>query len=208
MARPASTKTTGQTADETRPALRKKASEKRIRAMSHPLRAVAFRLLIERGEMSPAEISRETGANLSDVSYHVRQLVELDCAEMVRTRPVRGAVEHFYVATDRHLIDTEEWEELEPLVAEDLVCEFMQKILDDFVASRKAGIVGSDKNFHITRTPVNLDREGMTEALDAFERCRLEIADIEARSAARRSDSGEATVPTSSSLALFEMPPR
>jgi DNA-binding transcriptional ArsR family regulator len=184
---------------------RRKATENRIKAMSHPLRASILRLLVER-TASPAEMARQLDEELSNVSYHTKQLVEFECAELVSTRPVRGALEHFYRATERHLIDTEEWEELEPLVAEDLVCEFMQKILDDFVASARAQLVGGDKDFHLTRTPLVVDREGLQEALEAHERARLEILEIEARSAARMVESGEEGTNVSSSQGLFKMP--
>ena len=146
--------------------------------------------------------------DLSNVSYHTKQLVEFECAELVSTRPVRGALEHFYRATERHLIDTEEWDELDPVIAEDILCEIMQKILDDFVASSRAKVVGADKNFHLTRTPVLLDQEGLQEALEAHERARLEIAEIEARSAARMVESGEKGVEVSSSQGCFKMPSR
>lgn len=182
-------------------------NQNRLKAMSHPLRAKCLRLLDERGEMSPVQVTRALGEdNLTDVAYHMKRLAELDCAEVVRTRPVRGAVEHFYISTDRHLIETAEWESLDPLMAGSLVCEFMQSILDDFVASKKAGIVGSDQDFHITRTPMILDNEGLHEGMDAVERCRLEMAEIEARSVRRRAESGEPGVRTSSSFALFKMP--
>lgn len=186
---------------------RRKATENRIKAMSHPLRASILRMLTER-TASPAEMARELDEELSNVSYHTKQLVEFECAELVSTRPVRGALEHFYRATERHLIDTEEWEELDPLVAEDLVCEFMQKTLDDFVASRRAGIVGSDKNFHLTRTLLVLDEEGMQEALEAHERARLEIVEIAARSANRMVESGEEGTSVSTSQSLFKLPKR
>jgi len=184
---------------------RREATKNRIKAMSHPLRASILRILTER-TASPAEMAREMDEELSNVSYHTKQLVEFDCAELVSTRPVRGALEHFYRATERHLIDTEEWDELEPLVAEDLVCEFMQKILDDFVASARAGIIGSDADFHLTRTLHVLDDEGLKEALEAHERARLEIVEIEARSAARMVESGETGTNVSSSQGLFKMP--
>lgn len=184
---------------------RRKASENRIKAMSHPLRASILRILLER-TASPAEMARELDEELSNVSYHTKQLVEFDCAELISTRPVRGALEHFYRATERHLIDTEEWEELDPVMAENLVCEFMQKILDDFVVSARAGIVGGDKDFHLTRTPLLLDEEGLQEALEAHEKARLEIAEIEARSAARMVESGTEGVNVSSSHACFKMP--
>jgi len=186
---------------------RRKATENRIKAMSHPLRAAILRTLVER-TASPAEMARELDEELSNVSYHTKQLVEFECAELVSTRPVRGALEHFYRATERHLIDTEEWEELDPVIAEDLVCEFMQKILDDFVSSARAGIIGSNENFHLTRTPLVLDEQGMQEALEAHERARLEVLEIEARSAARMIESGENGTNVSSSQGCFGMPTR
>lgn len=185
----------------------RKATENRIKAMSHPLRAAILRILVDR-TASPAEMARELEEELSNVSYHTKQLVEFECAELVSTRPVRGALEHFYRATERHLIDTEEWEELDPVVAEDLVCEFMQKILDDFVVSRRAGIIGSDRNFHLTRTLMVLDEQGMQEALEAHERARLEIAEIQARSAARIAESGEQGTGVSTSQGCFALPER
>lgn len=186
---------------------RRKATENRIKAMSHPLRATILRILVER-TASPAEMARELDEELSNVSYHTKQLVEFECAELVSTRPVRGALEHFYRATERHLLVMEEWEELDPVMQEDLVCEIMQKIVDDFVASARDGIIGSDENFHLTRTPLVLDSEGLREALEAHERARLEILEIEARSAARMVESGEEGVNVSTSQICFKMPSR
>jgi len=191
-----------------RAARRKRDKRHRLKAMEHPLRARLLRLLVERGVQSPAELARALGAELSDVSYHVRRLEELDCAELVTTRPVRGAVEHFYRATERHLIDADEWEELDSMMAGELVCDFMQKIVDDFVDSRQAGIVGSDRHFHITRTPLILDEVGFQKGMEAFERCRLEMADIEAESSRRLAASGGTPVPVSSGLAYFKVPRR
>lgn len=185
---------------------RKTAKTNRITAMSHPLRARILRVLFERGVMSPAQLSRELHAELSDVSYHVRALVRLECAEEVSSRPVRGALEHFYRAIERPLIDTDEFEELDPVVAEDLVCQAIQRILDDFVDSRRARLVGFDKNFHMSRNPLILDEEGYEEGMQAFERCRREMSKIEQKSAERRAKSGAAGIPTSADLLLFKMP--
>jgi DNA-binding transcriptional ArsR family regulator len=71
-------------------AKREKTTRNRLKAMSHPLRARALRLLVERGIQSPNQLARALRAELSDVSYHVRRLEELECAELVKTRPVRG----------------------------------------------------------------------------------------------------------------------
>ena len=174
--------------------------------MEHPLRARLLWLLVERGVQSPAELARAIPAELSDVSYHVRRLKELDCAELVSTRPVRGAVEHFYRATESHMIDADEWEELDKTMATEFVCDFMQNIVDDFTDSRKAGIVGSDGNFHITRSPLIFDKQGLEKGLQVFLRCQTEMANIEAESAQRLATSGGNPIPISSNLACFRVP--
>lgn len=184
---------------------RRKAAESRIKAMSHPLRAAILRILADR-TASPAEMARELDEELSNVSYHTKQLVEFECAELVSTRPVRGALEHFYRGTERHLIDTDEWEDLDPVMAEDIVCETQQKMLDDFVASVRGRLIGMDKDFHQTRTPLVLDAEGLQEALDLHERTRLEVIEIAARSASRLVESGEEGINVSSLQACFKTP--
>ena len=96
--------------------------------------------------------------------------------------------------------------ELDPLVAEDILCDIVQKMLDDFVTSARAGVVGADENFHLTRTPLVLDEDGLQEALEVHEKARLELLEVEARSAARIVKSGEEGTNVSSSQGLFKMP--
>lgn len=184
--------------------------KKRATAMAHPIRAQALRLLVERGELSPKEIAEVVGENVQNVSYHLRQLVKLDCAELVREEKVekKGAIQHFYIATERHLIDTDDWDALEPMVGEAILDEILQRILDDFVLSRKSGIIGSDSSFHLSRTPLVLDEEGVREAMANSERWREEQSEIERRSAERMAESEERGIPTSSSLAFYKMPRR
>lgn len=176
--------------------------------MQHPLRAEAFRLIRDAGPISPAEVARELEADVPTVSYHVRKLTEYDCVEEVENRPVRGVVEHFYRATERHVVDIEEWAELadqNPEVAEVLTDEFMQTIVDDFTASRRASIVGRDEKFAITRNPLLLDDEGIDEALEAADLYETKMTEIAARSAARLGSENSGT-PVSSSIVLFKMP--
>jgi DNA-binding MarR family transcriptional regulator len=177
--------------------------------MQHPLRAEAFRAIRDLGPISPAEVAKELEASLQDVSYHVRKLSEFDCIEEVTHRFVRGAVQHFYRATEQHMVDTEEWEELaqqEPEMAEALSDEFMQTIVDDYTVSRNASIAALDNEFHITRTPLILDPDGVEEALDASEEYRHRMTEIAARSAARRIEKKTPEVPVSSGIAFFKMP--
>jgi DNA-binding transcriptional ArsR family regulator len=182
------------------------ATQNRLVAMSHPLRARVLGVLSER-TASPKEIADQLGEPIPNVSHHAKRLVQLGCAELVDKRQVRGAIEHFYRATERPVVDTEEWNELDPLVAENIVCTIMQTGLDDFTASVKARMVGSDERFHLTRTRLVLDEEGMTEALEIQERARLEIIEAQARAADRMASSGEKGMHATSFLGCFEVPP-
>jgi hypothetical protein len=119
---------------------------------------------------------------------------------------VRGALEHFYRAIERPLIDTDEFEELDQFTAEDLVLDAMERTFADFVVSRKAKMVGYDKNFHISRNPLILDEKGYAEGMAAFDRCRLEMSEIERKSTERRAESGAPGIATSADLQFFKMP--
>ena len=164
--------------------------------MNHPVRSAVLAILAERIS-SPAEMARELDEDLSNVSYHTKQLVELGCAELVSTRPVRGALEHFYRATERSLIDKDEWNELDPMMAESIVHE---------VIAARAKTIAADDEFHLTRTPLVFDQQGLEEALEAHEQTRQELLDIASRSADRMVDSGEDGINVSSSQLCFKMP--
>lgn len=189
-------------------AQRRQATENRLKAMQHPLRRAVLMFLIEMGPSSPVEMAWALDEKTENVSHHVKRLVDFDCAELVKEEKVRGTLKHYYRATERHLIDTEEWDELDPLVREGLLVDFMQPSVDDFTASVRAGILGTDENFHLTRTPLqSLDRQGLREALEIHERARLDILEVQRRSLERMRDSGETPIAVSSSQGCFEMPP-
>lgn len=69
-------------------------------ALRHPLRRSLLRRYVESEEMlSPRELARLERKPLSNVAYHIRELERLGAIEIAATRPVRGAVEHFYLPT-------------------------------------------------------------------------------------------------------------
>jgi DNA-binding transcriptional ArsR family regulator len=65
-------------------------------ALRHPLRRQILREIGEEEEISPREISERLDEPLSNVSYHVRVLADCAAVTLVRTRPVRGSMQHFY----------------------------------------------------------------------------------------------------------------
>jgi DNA-binding transcriptional ArsR family regulator len=77
---------------------RQSVDQRLLRALSHPLRQRILGALHDR-VASPAELSRELAEPIGNVSYHVKMLRELGAIELVRTAPVRGALEHFYRAS-------------------------------------------------------------------------------------------------------------
>ncbi len=73
-----------------------------IMALNHPLRRQVLRVVEEGGTASATELCQRFELPLSNVSYHVKVMVDLGVLELVRTRKVRGARERFYrVASDR-----------------------------------------------------------------------------------------------------------
>jgi DNA-binding transcriptional ArsR family regulator len=69
-----------------------------IKSLGHPVRTRALEILNER-VASPSELAKQLNEPLGNVAYHVKILEENDAIELVRTAPVRGALEHFYRAT-------------------------------------------------------------------------------------------------------------
>lgn len=188
---------------------RRQATQNRVKAMTHQLRAEAFRLIRDKGPSSPKEVARELEVEVRDLNYHIRKLADFRCIEEVGTRKVGSVLEHFYAATELHMIDTGEWDELfetEPEMAEVIVDDVVQCILDDYTTSRRAGVVATDSEFYIVRTPHILDSEGVKEALEASEKYEDEMFEIAARSAARRGKVEGDSIPVCTSIALFKMP--
>lgn len=73
------------------------------RSNTHPLRVSIMEVLsLDDGArtLSPKELSQELQAPLSTVNYHVTELRRAGLLEIVGEEQVRGAIEHFYRATD------------------------------------------------------------------------------------------------------------
>jgi DNA-binding transcriptional ArsR family regulator len=70
-----------------------------LTALRHPLRRRILRAMPDGEPASPRELAAELEEPLSNVSYHVRVLAECGVVELVRTRQVRGSMQHFYRST-------------------------------------------------------------------------------------------------------------
>ena len=74
------------------------------RANTHPLRISVLEVLaMDDGRtLSPSDLSYELRVPLSNVNYHVTELVRSGLIELAHERQVRGATEHFYRMAENH----------------------------------------------------------------------------------------------------------
>lgn len=70
-------------------------------ALTHPTRIAILTMLKDGAVLSPSKMAEEVDEPLGNFSYHCKKLVDLECLELVRTEPRRGAVEHFYRSTGK-----------------------------------------------------------------------------------------------------------
>jgi predicted ArsR family transcriptional regulator len=72
------------------------------RANTHPLRISVLEVLALDGgrTLSPSDLSYELRVPLSNVNYHVTELLRSGLIELARERQVQGATEHFYRTAD------------------------------------------------------------------------------------------------------------
>jgi DNA-binding transcriptional ArsR family regulator len=139
-----------------------KADQRLSRALSHPLRAECLTILNAR-VASPAEIARELNLEVSNVSYHVKELLELDCIELVRTRQVRGATEHFYRGVAQKYLDDDLWAELSHPVRNGISLTAIRVIIGAIRDSVVAGIFDRMKDRHVSVVTYQLDSDGWDE---------------------------------------------
>lgn len=109
-----------------------------IKALGHPLRQRILQSL-NREVASPSELATKLGEPLGNVSYHVKILEGCDAIELVRTAPVRGALEHFYRATMRARLDEEHWTMLPESIRRELFDQTIQQIWGHMTAAAETG---------------------------------------------------------------------
>src|SRR4051794_27842388 len=176
--------------DRTRPA--GETAEARIaKALAHPLRARILQRLGER-VASPGDLAAELGAPLGVVSYHVRMLRDYDCIELVRTEPVRGALQHFYKATARPNLDEAQWRALPTSLRGELLGETIQAVVSDLAAAADAGSL-DDPDVVLTRTLLELDGKALKKLNKLLAKTLEQALAIAAESAQRNSGEVVAT---------------
>jgi DNA-binding transcriptional ArsR family regulator len=156
-----------------------------VTALGHPLRQRLLILLHKHGEASPRELAELSGERLGNVSYHIRVLRDTECIELVRTEPRRGAIEHFYRATSRPMLDDRQWSQLPVSARRALFGQSLRDLWSDvLVAAEGSGF--DDKQAHVSRSHLDLDEVAWNELVDILASALERGFELQAETAARR----------------------
>jgi hypothetical protein len=165
-------------------------------------------MLAER-RASPTQLADMLGVTIGKVSYHVRTLLNLGVIELVETRPVRGAVEHFYEAPEPPRFTDDAWGRLDTIGKQRMLGAMLGQIADYVNASAASG--GFDRpDAHFTRTSLKLDEQGfqrLAAAMTKWLREADQIQEASAKRLAKRSHADSDVIDTGLVLLGFEAVP-
>jgi DNA-binding transcriptional ArsR family regulator len=176
-----------------------------VKGLSHPVRVECLTLLTKR-VASPRQLSEALDHDLSNISYHVRTLVELGLIELVKEESVRGAVAHYYKAVERPLISEAEWAQLPPEVRKAIAAYGWDLLIKDATEAIEKGTFDSRPDRHLSRTTLLLDSEGFERLSGLMEELLEAVLSEQAASAERMTKSGEKAIHAIGAAALFPMP--
>ncbi len=141
------------------------------KALGHPLRAAILVELNQR-TASPVGLARDLDEPIGNVSYHVRVLLDMDCIELVETRPRRGAMEHFYRAIARPELDDREWGQLPLATRTAMATQWFRAAFSDVSQAVDAGQLAA-VDVHQSLTHLELTDSGWAEVTERL----LEVLD-------------------------------
>lgn len=174
------------------------------KAFTHPLRGHVWVTLFERGVVSPTEIANELELEVSDVSYHFRELKKRKLIRLVRTVQRRGFDEHFYEPiAPAFYFDEATWMSLPAQIRSSLSGEMVRQIIDQLTCALEAGSFDA-RNRHLSQTWLLVDEQGWTELTRAMRSALKRISVIQERCATRRKESSEPGISVSLVMTSFE----
>ncbi len=175
------------------------------KALAHPLRVRILEAL-EGRRASPTELVQELEEPLGNISYHSQVLIGIGCVEEVDTRPVRGAIEHFYTAHPRSFIGHQDWRRAPLPVRAGVTGEALRTFVERAGAAIDADTIDRREDTTLNWMPIIVDEQGWRETAEILDRALQELMAVAA--ASRERLGGEPGIPVVTGLAAFETPPR
>ena len=174
------------------------------KAFTHPLRGHVWVTVCEKGIASPTEIADELELDVTEVSYHFRELKKRNLIRLVRTVQRRGFDEHFYEphmpALDFNDLD---WVKIPAAIRSTLSAGMVRQIAEELIDALGAGSLDA-RSRHLSRTWLLVDERGWRELMRAMRAALDRFQAIQERCAQRREASSEVGIPVSVMLASFE----
>lgn len=188
-------------------ARRTREREQHHKALAHEVRIDILTYFIDHSIGSPSAIAKETGWPVQAIDRHMKQLVRYEAAELVDIRPSpNGPPEHVYRATLRPLVNDEEVAAMSLPARHGFAGQCIDAIFDDVADAADADLFAKRADWVLARTPLLLDADGHKELRDLHKRVIKESLQIEARSNARRAESGEEAQRVSTCQLCFVLP--
>jgi DNA-binding transcriptional ArsR family regulator len=176
------------------------------KALAHPLR-VRILSELQKGISSPNQLSQELNEPLGNVSYHVKTLLEFDCVELVKTEPRRGAVEHFYRATERAFFSDSDWAKMPDSARRSITGQIFESVGNDAMQAMSEGTLDVRLDSHITRTLLTLDEKGWKDLNGLLAETLEKANEIQEEAANRRADgTKDESINAKLALLAFETP--
>jgi DNA-binding transcriptional ArsR family regulator len=169
----------------------KPVNEQIIKGLGNSIREQIMWILNER-IASPSEIAEELSETLNRISHHIKVLKDAECIELAYMRPVGGAVEHFYKATSRVLLDDDEWPVVPETVRQGLRTTLLRAITNDAVEAVSGGTYDACEDSHMSWTPMIIDEEGREELTRILEHALMEVLRVQDESKERLIATGAA----------------
>lgn len=174
------------------------------KAFTHPLRGHVWVTLFERGVVSPTEIANELELDVSDVSYHFRELKKRNLIRLVRTVQRRGFDEHFYEPIAPAIdFDDAGWMELPAGIRSTFSGEMLRQVIEQLTAALEAGSFDA-RSRHLSQTWLMVDEQGWKELMRTLSGALDRVKAIQERCAERRAGSSELGIPVALVMASFE----
>lgn len=174
-------------------------------AMSHPLRVrIVTALNSPRRTYSPNQLAEEMQLPLGSISYHVRELKALGFLEQVETKRRRGAIEHFYRATERAAAWEAEWKRFPPAIKQVLAASALGLGVESLGRAIDSGSFEKRDDSTLGQDTFMSDERGAREAMAILTKTMEALIRVSERAEARLAETEDEGTPISYFLAGFE----
>ncbi len=157
---------------------RAKFDHRLAQALNHPARVEILAVLNERCA-SPSELSEVLDYDLSAISYHTRELLRLECIEVVGRERVRGAVKTQYRATKRMLLDNDHWNRLNKETRAGITMAAVGETIERAAQAIESGTFDERLDRVLLNLKMDLDEEGWEAVTEILRDAWGRIEDVE-----------------------------